>query len=132
MHPEERLGLAQQAYLRAVALARADSTPWSWGRLLTAAKNLGTAKQDRARGRSGPKPASRADKGKVPAPGAERRVASPPTLETARRAELAREWDRARLLRAQSRLLGAQTRALCASIAKLMARWQGPRATPGA
>jgi hypothetical protein len=54
MRPDERLGLARQAYERAVAVAREDCTPRIWGRLLTAARNLDDAKRDRERERSRP------------------------------------------------------------------------------
>jgi hypothetical protein len=47
----DRLHLAQLAYLRAVAVARASSTRATWMRLLTAAKNLTSARRDRGRRR---------------------------------------------------------------------------------
>ena len=64
MRTYERLGLAREAYARAIALARAVSTPTSWGRVLTAARNLDAARrdQDRERSRNG----SRSLPGPVP------------------------------------------------------------------
>ncbi len=67
MRPDERLEVARLAYLRAIRLARACSTPATWRRVLAASRNLGTAIRDRerepvARGT----PAARAD-GRAPA-----------------------------------------------------------------
>jgi hypothetical protein len=46
MPPEDRLGLAQLSYLRALAEARARPTARaSWRRVLTAARNLAEAKR---------------------------------------------------------------------------------------
>ena len=150
------MGLARQAYLRAIALARAESTPWSWGRLLTAARNLGAAKRDRERAQATPEarpPGSASSmraSGTASAAPSRRRAASPPlptpagrqpeegtpivdrmpalamptsTVGLTRWLEMSREWERARLLREQSRLLVAQARALCSSVAEVSARW---------
>ncbi len=40
MAPTKRLSLAQQAYQAALRVARAESTPRTWARLLRAARNL--------------------------------------------------------------------------------------------
>lgn len=44
MPPVTRLSLAQQAYLTALRAASARSTPQTWARLLTAARNLRDAR----------------------------------------------------------------------------------------
>lgn len=46
MRPDERLGLALQAYARALASVRERSTPSRWLRLLTAARNLRAVKRE--------------------------------------------------------------------------------------
>ncbi len=152
MRSDERLGFARQAYQRAVAQARTRSTPRSWVRLLTAAKNLGAAKRDRERERAhwrGDNPpaaatpsAHAAASPRPPVPitpppreGSQRPdaavvVTRMPALPAAelrssleRRLELAREWERSRLLQAQSRRLIAQAQELRAIIGELAARW---------
>jgi hypothetical protein len=46
MRPDQRVELARQAYLRALAAARERPTRRSWLRLLTAARNLRWARRD--------------------------------------------------------------------------------------
>ena len=149
MRPDERLGLARLAYVRAIELARARSTPTSWGRILTAAKNLDAARRDRERERSRSLPRNPA--GSTPEPVCRRaapiregpartppvqgspsvkegpgdratlrRVQAPPAN---RWPELTRELDRSRALRREARRLMSEARALRTEIAGLVASW---------
>jgi hypothetical protein len=52
--PIDRLELARGAYRRAIALARARSTPSSWRRLVRAARNLAAALPEREAHLMGP------------------------------------------------------------------------------
>ncbi len=149
MRSDERLGLARQAYQRAVTLVRAQSTPTTWGRLLTAARNLDSAKRDRARERArwqGDRPSpGTAVVTRPAAPTVSDRALTPPGPEPAdapvvvmsmpavrvpprpfglaRWLELAQEWERSRVLRERSRQLTSEAQELCAVVGDLAARW---------
>jgi hypothetical protein len=145
MGPDERLGLAHLAYLRAVALARVQSTPATWKRLLRAAKNVEVALRERyapplqARSSSGGAPRASSARGEPPrstppavSPAAGSRIRRGSAAEDGarasvhsrgvgpRRQELATEWARARALAEQARRLARDSRALCSSMALLL------------
>jgi hypothetical protein len=148
---DERLGFAHLAYRRALALAQARSTPMSWRRLLTAAKNLRAATRERARA----VPAARwlagpavgwpppAGASSVPAPGGSgpgalvipigpRAAPGPRTVSRGPVwAEVRAEWERARALMEASGRLLAESRALCSTVRELAAARAAPwGATP--
>ncbi len=151
MHQRERAELARQAYLRAVAVARASSTPRSWGRLLAAARNLrasipGDVKRgaavrahrapgkeppawrspcDAARRDASPPATTQAPRPDGPsgtAVGAVALNADPPIPRRARWPGLEEDLQRARTLRQQSRRLVMESRRLCAEVAALLGR----------
>ncbi|HET6437511.1 MAG TPA: hypothetical protein VFG59_05580 [Anaeromyxobacter sp.] len=129
MRLEERVRIAQFAYARAVAVARAESTRHSWGRLLAAAKNLREARRDRERERGGrpgglagggaPGPAGAASDPRRSAvlalPLAHEAPSPAPELSSS----LAKELDRSRALRTMSFALIAEARTLCAELGRL-------------
>lgn len=126
MRTSERIGLASLAYQRAIANARADSTPTRWARLLTAARNLRTAKEDREReqARAHRRPAA------VHGHGEPAVLAFPPPRTRPHRAtppEVLAEWKRSHALREWSRRLGEQSRALRAAVAALTSEALPPR-----
>ena len=154
MRAEERIGLARQAYQRALVTAREESTRASWGRLLTASRNLKAAQQDREKrtarppGRTPPggnggglgRPPQRHDPAAPPSPASstarpERRdrenaraagSPAPRGLGLARWRELSKDWEHSRVLRKHARDLVAQTRDLCTEIAALARKWPHP------
>ncbi len=149
MRPHERLRLARAAYDRAVALARDESTPASWRRVLVASRNLGDAVRDRDRAAGVPRRERVAE-------GARRREGSVLSLTTragtpprppgalvlragtrpaaARRPVLGEEIARARALIAEALRLVERSRALSADLARLTgaspARRDPPPAMP--
>lgn len=134
MRVRERLGLAQLAYLRAVAWARAEPTPASWRRLMTAANNLRGAQRDRQRELGGRSPGEgrRAPPFRPePRGGAviDLRPRPRPSIP-ARWSELAEDCEKARALMQRSRALVQQSRRLRLEIAELMARWRAAARGP--
>jgi hypothetical protein len=139
---DERLGFAHLAYRRALALAQDRSTPMSWRRLLTAAKNLRAATRARARavpaarwlaGPAGSSPPAGASS--VPARGSgpglvipigPRAAPAPGSVSSSVWAEVRAEWDRARALMETSRRLLAESRALCSAVRELAAARAAP------
>ncbi len=110
MLPEERVIVARLSYLRALAAARRRSSRASWRRLLTAARNLAWARQDREK-RTRPA-TGRPEAGRPPAATEPRPARVIPLLPRAARAhahevwtELSREWERSQALIARSRAL---------------------------
>jgi hypothetical protein len=128
MHPKARVELARQAYARAVELARSKSTPRSWGRLLTAGRNLRDALQ-RSRGMTSPAARRPEEAGQA------REALAAPALTPAapRRApDLAAELERARALQERARRLVSEARGLTLSIAAFLAARHPRRVEPGA
>jgi hypothetical protein len=121
MSPQDRVRLARLSYLRAVALARADSTASTWQRLLTAAKNVLAAERDRERRLARGAVAGGA---RVAVSRSTRRIRSEATVHAlfwsgpraATTLDQLREWERSRALVAWSRRLVAEARALRASV----------------
>jgi hypothetical protein len=130
--------LARAAYEEALARARADSTPSSWRRVLTAARNLRTASQEAAEGRGGRKgrrrvdasprcgtliSISRPDASRTPAADPWRFDSRPPTAwgcwRLDRTPELAAEWERSKALMERSRRLVEESRAIWLAISRL-------------
>lgn len=113
MGPDERLGLARTAYVRAIAVARVQSTPRAWKRLLAAAKNVqATMREMHERRPVQARPSSG---------GAHRAAAAHSGIvDIPRPRELATESARARALAEQSRRLVRDSVALCSSIALLL------------
>ncbi len=119
--------MARQAYQRALVRARERSTRTSWLRLLTASRNLKSAKRDGER--AGARPAGRptaagtrpAARPELPARGGAVAVLPSPRhlRETERRLELAREWERSRVLRERSRALIDEARTLRIDLARI-------------
>lgn len=128
MRIEDRLGLAQLAYRRAVADIRADSTRTAWRRLVRAARNLRDARGDvhkqtaeRAGGRTPPgSPAA----GPALGPGAKVIRLGPPARPSLRDRwpELAAQCERARELAQLSRALVEQSRRLRHDLADFLRR----------
>jgi hypothetical protein len=121
MSPQDRVKLARLSYLRAVALARADSTASTWQRLLTAAKNLLAAERDRERRFARGAVAGGAG---VAVARSTRGIRGEATVHVlfwsgpgaARTLDQLREWERSRALVAWSRRLVAEARALRAAM----------------
>lgn len=131
MRAAERLGLAHLSYLRAIAAARAHSTPGSWRRLVTARTNLDEAKRAHLRERGLHEEASPSPR----AAGREGRssLARIGGAEITTRAVVAageppwsgvlQEWARALALMRHARALVAQARALQSATARA---WASP------
>ncbi len=145
MRAAERAELARLTYERAVAYARAQCTPGSWARLLTAARNLAAALREKEGGPSGRAAASPgralggaplAERGARtgassgqrrpgtpprppgtpdPGSGARPRAVLPPTARVPW-ADLLNEWARSLLLMEWSRRLVREARALSRSL----------------
>jgi hypothetical protein len=113
MRPDERLGLARLAYLRAVTCARVSSTPATWGRVLAAAKNVKASMRELERGRCG-------SQARPPVPpglaASAVRAPSRCVYRPARWPQLAQEWERARALAERARVLVRESCALRSSI----------------
>jgi hypothetical protein len=126
----DRVVLAHQAYLRAVALARARTTAASWNRLLTAARNRAAALREQELSGGDARTLTNTARSRL---GRGERGAPPPSQPAAPRRrgvvrswELARELERARALMAWSRALVRQARELDDALLSL-----GVRRSPG-
>jgi hypothetical protein len=145
---DERLGFAHLAYRRALALAQARSTPMSWRRLLTAAKNLRAATRERARAvpaarwLAGPAvgPAPLAAASSVPPGGGsgpglvirigQRAAPTSRSVSSSVWAEVRAEWERGRALMETTRTLLAESRALRSAVRELAAARAAPWGAP--
>ncbi len=123
MHVRDRLGLAHLAYHRAVEAARAEPTPGSWRRLVTAAKNLRGAKEDRRR-EAGGRPVERVAASPATHRGDAQVLPFRARPPAPRWPELARECARAHELMQRSRALVAESRRLRAELAELTRSWR--------
>lgn len=136
MRLDERLGLARQAYQRALSSAREQSTRTSWLRLLTASRNLEMAKKDRERRTRPARSASSAarevpeQRGATlkpppavsPAPPGPRERVTPPTAAPEPPHDASTQRERSRVLREQARALVTEARVLRARALALATR----------
>jgi hypothetical protein len=129
MHPAQRLAVARLAYAQALGVARAQTRPAAWRRLVRAASNLRAAARECA---------ARSTSSAVPAPGVRGPPGDAALLAFPERRPPPRAWspevlldlELARALMAEARELRAEARRLRASLAALRTAPRGPSIPP--
>ncbi len=123
MLPEERLAVACLSYHRALAAARGRSTPATWRALVTAAKNLASARRDRkmAGERTGLRAAPPVRTSFAPVVSLRLRMFRDHSRELW--AQVNREWERSQVLTACASRIVERSRALLASRATGSQAW---------